>query len=527
MKQLEYDSVRYSVAEPHKEMLMLTIENHLTTCVGFASQLFELLNQHGIVYCHWKSNELLAEGLRGETDLDILVDRASFTPTIAILLNMGFKQAEVRWGPSTPGVLHFYAYDPHASDLIHVHLYSHLMTGESLVKTHVIPCDSVLLEKCDRIGNVQVPAKEAEAALFVLRSFIKSGSLLHMMLHGQGRGPDEPDEFWFADEGIQPETAYKVLQEHYGAVDERLFQKCYQALTENQSAIKKWQLGRRIRRCLRGCARYTYGELLAAYASLVMVKIKRKARGNIKNKVLNSGGAVVAFIGGDATGKSTLVGETSKWLGSTFAVSIAHVGKPRSTWITAPLRILLPLARQLFPGQRHQAQQAAEVSKQAKPRVKQTNRSPSLLYALRAFSLAWDRAHLLRKVHRRAAMGEIVICDRYPTDEAGGTDGPRLRVRERKQSWLINFLARCEHRLYAQNAPPDVALQLHISIEVAKQRNHLRKKADKHSDEDLEIRHQMVRTWKKTGTKVVRDIDTDVSLELTVKSVKEAIWESL
>ncbi len=55
----------------------------------------------------------------------------------------------------------------------------------------------------------------------------------------------------------------------------------------------------------------------------------------------------------------------------------------------------------------------------------------------------------------------------------------------------------------------------------------LRAKSDKHSDEDLEIRHLQVRAWKKTGTKVVHDIDTEASLEQTILSVKESIWESL
>ena len=497
------------------------------TSVGLASRLFDVLNQREIVYCHWKSNELLAQGLTGETDLDVLVDRASFTPTIAILLNLGFKQGEVRWGPRTPGVLHFYAFDPLAADLIHVHLYCHLLTGESLIKTHVLPCDAVLLNGCERIGNVQVPAKEAEAALCVLRSCIKNGSLLHTFLHGSGRTEDEPNEFWFAEQGIDAAAAYQALQPHYSAVDERLFSECFQALAEDQSAFKKWRLGLKMRRCLRGCARHSYFGRLAAYSGLVFTKLRRIVRGKIKNKVPSSGGAVVAFIGGDATGKSTLVAETTKWLGGTFGVRTAHIGKPRSTWITAPLGILLPLARSVFPGQRHQSQQAADASQQSSSDGKESKRSASLIYALRAVSLAWDRSQLLRKVHRHAAAGEIVVCDRYPADEAGGTDGPRLRVREGKQSRLVNFLARTEQRLYTQNAPPDIALRLHVSIETAKQRNQSRAKSDKHSDKDLEIRHLQVRAWKKTGTKVLRDIDTEASLEATILSVKEAIWESL
>jgi thymidylate kinase len=156
--------------------------------------------------------------------------------------------------------------------------------------------------------------------------------------------------------------------------------------------------------------------------------------------------------------------------------------------------------------------------------------STSLLYAIRAVSLAFERARLLRRIHRYAAAGEIVICDRYPSDQAGATDGPRLQIRDGKRGWrarLFNWLARYEQRLYARNAPPDVALRLNVSIETAKRRNRLRTKVDRHDDDNLEIRHQQCRAWQKTGTKVVHDIDTEASLEVTILSVKKNIWNSL
>ncbi len=231
---------------------------------------------------------------------------------------MASNKARFAGDLALPASCTFTHFDPLAADLIHVHLYDHLLTGESLIKTHVLPCDAVLLNGCERIGNVQVPAKEAEAALCVLRSCIKNGSLLHTLLHGSGRSADEPNEFWFADEGIDAAAAYAALQPHYNAVDERLFSQCFQALAEDQSALKKWILGLKMRRCLRGCARHTYLGRLTAYAGLVFAKIRRIVHGKIKNKVPSSGGAVIAFIGGDATGKSTLVGETTKWLGGTF-----------------------------------------------------------------------------------------------------------------------------------------------------------------------------------------------------------------
>ena len=49
------------------------------------SELFRSLNERGIRYCLWKSNIRQEEGMRGETDLDLLVDRehiAAFRQTL-------------------------------------------------------------------------------------------------------------------------------------------------------------------------------------------------------------------------------------------------------------------------------------------------------------------------------------------------------------------------------------------------------------------------------------------------------------
>ncbi|HWL90278.1 MAG TPA: hypothetical protein VNP90_02835, partial [Actinomycetota bacterium] len=38
------------------------------------ARLLDDLADHGVRFCHWKSNEHLAAGLAGRTDLDLLVD---------------------------------------------------------------------------------------------------------------------------------------------------------------------------------------------------------------------------------------------------------------------------------------------------------------------------------------------------------------------------------------------------------------------------------------------------------------------
>jgi thymidylate kinase len=508
---------------------MLTVESTLRP-PKLATELFDALNQSGISYCHWKSNELIAQGLVGETDLDLLIERSSFSATVALLLNCGFKQAALLDGSGTPGVLHFYAFDEGASDWLHVHLYSRLLTGESLVKSHILPCEAILLRHGTRIGEVRVPSLEAEAAVCLLRAFLKKGALLHALLHGKHEPRNERDVVLFPDDAAAAEAAYRSLTMCCRAIDRELFLNCYRALAEDWPSFQQWLLGVKVRRQLQGYARYTAVGRFKAYLDLVVGKLRRLGRDKRKNKVLESGGAVIAFIGGDATGKSTLVKESTQWVGHTFAVRTLHLGKPPHTWVTFPLRITLPIARRLFPSQRHQAPQTIEIGPLSGKCRYESTRPPSLIYAIRALGLAWDRSRLVKKAHRAAAAGEIVICDRYPSDECGATDGPRLRVRTGERTWrtrLMNLFARCEQRLYRNNAPPDVALRLHVSIETAKRRNRQRTKSDRHSDDLLEARHQPHRAWTKTGTRVAHDFDTELSLAETLLSVKKAIWESL
>jgi thymidylate kinase len=289
-------------------------------------------------------------------------------------------------------------------------------------------------------------------------------------------------------------------------------------------------LGLQVRRRLRGYARHTFAGRIKAYCGSILATIRRKARGGVKNKVLQSGGAVIAFLGGDATGKSTLVTESARWLGGTFTVQTLHLGKPPHTWVTLPLRIVLPIARRLFPSQRHEARQSVQSTATSFNCVCTPASTSSLIYAVRALGLAWDRSRLVRKAHRAAAAGEIVICDRYPSGEWGTMDGPRLQVHTDNRTWrtrMVNWIASCEQRLYRENPAPDIALRLRVSIETAKRRNRERPMADRHSDESVEVRHEPNRAWKKTGTKIVHDVDTEMSLAETVLLVKKTIWESL
>ena len=153
-----------------------------------------------------------------------------------------------------------------------------------------------------------------------------------------------------------------------------------------------------------------------------------------------------------------------------------------------------------------------------------------LIYGVRAVTVAWDRRNLLVKTRRAATKGEIVICDRYPSEVVGAMDSPRLHESPTKTGLvasIYNSLARLEARLYRQIPPPDIVLRLKVSIETAKRRNRERIKVDKESDAYLEARHRHGGDWRMAGVKCLCDVDTEACMAETVFSVKKIIWDAL
>lgn len=494
--------------------------------VKLIENLVDALNREDLRYCHWKSNFTLAETLSGETDLDLLIDRKSLSRVVIILLDLGFKPAGTKSGRDPDGIFHYYGMDVSTGQLIHAHLFSSILTGESFVKTHLFPFENMLLENTYSIGTVKVTSRAAELVVFVIRVFIKYGSLLDILMLAGKNEPLRDELIWLQNESESAESL-TLLNKYCPMIDEALFLECMNALKENLSLPRRIFLSQRVRRHLQVYAKYHLSGLASAYGRFLWEKAQSFLKHRRKNKSLKTGGAVIAFVGAEATGKSTLVSETGNWLKQFFSIRTVHAGKPPATWITAPLNLILPLLRRLLPQLRTTRQDGRPIA----PEVV----SPSvikgwsgLIYAVRSVSLAWDRRRLLVQARYYASNGDIVICDRYPSENIGTMDSPRLQENHDLVGLMgvaYNALARLEQRFYKEIPPPDVVLKLKVSINTARQRNRDRIKLDKETDAYLEARHRQSREWRKTGTKYIYEINTEQSLVNTISEVKQKIWE--
>jgi thymidylate kinase len=228
---------------------------------------------------------------------------------------------------------------------------------------------------------------------------------------------------------------------------------------------------------------------------------------------------LIAFVGSEASGKSTVLNEVEAWLGEDREVRRIHAGKPPSTSLTFVPHILLPAFRALFPEQRL-LRVEARIEKDPP-----TESTYGLLFALRAVMLAYERRALITAALRRSPRGAIVLSDRYPSSTGSNPDGPQLSrlSRPRGRFSARHLLAAIEDRLYGSIPPPDLVFHLSAPLEVTLARNAAREKRE--PEEYVRFRHTLSADLRFDG--VVHRIDTDKDLDTVIIEVEQAISEAM
>jgi len=153
----------------------------------------------------------------------------------------------------------------------------------------------------------------------------------------------------------------------------------------------------------------------------------------------------------------------------------------------------------------------------------------SFFYAVRAVALAWDRFKLIKKVMNYKKKGNIIICDRYPSNKTGAMDSPRLLETKANpkgiKNKIFNSMVLQEKKLYSKMPPADIVIKLKVSLSTARQRNSQRE--DRDEDDFIKSRHQKSHNWDRDDVPKIIEIDTDQTLPETILALKNNIWESI
>lgn len=426
--------------------------------LGKIAELLVALEGASISYCHWKSNEAIAASLSGANDLDLLVARDDAVAFRAVLSSLGFTQVRPADRPEILGIEDFFGRDPATGALVHVQPHYELILGDDMTKAYRVPIERDYLASA-RSGRhgIPLPEPEFEYVVFILRMVLKHCPLEALVARKGRLTASERRELADLEGRIDAGGANRLRNRLLPFLDDETFSLGRSAIERDSGLVLRARAGRRLVRSLAGQARHR-----PAVDSILKVRarILRRARqlaGAPSGKRPASGGLVVAVVGGDGSGKSSMVESLTAALGGAFDLMQVHLGKPpRSVLtraITKPLRFL-------------RNRGAFAVTRL--PAWHEHSRFPGYVFMLWHVLIARDRFLLYSRMRRRAESGAVVVSDRFPLDRIATMDGRRLENLPGLDSRRLAAWLRAREDLYYRRIrPPDVVFVLRVAPDVA------------------------------------------------------------
>ena len=478
------------------------------------------LEEKDIKYCHWKSNEHLAEALEGDTDLDVLFDPAQRVRLEMVLDECGLKRFR-----STPlmqynAIEDFIGFDKETAKIWHLHTHYRMTLGEKHLKGYTVtPWGKLILDnrRKDDLG-IYCSAIEDELIMLLVRMSMK----LRWRDSGQGIGKDDRKEMaWLierADKAAIENRAKQFVGEKAASEIVRL--------TNGNELKKKGELKKLRKLLLKELKLYT------GYSSIGSRWMRHKREwfwlvGGVKRRMgINSfvanrrvspnGGNVIAFLGCDGAGKSTTLAYIKKELNKKLDVATIYFGSGdgSSSLLRKPMKMVAKKVGGKGLGH------SVEKEYTEKKKVSLKSRFYSLAKVLWAVTLAKEKKAKIKDQTKARNNGLIVLTDRYPqTLFAGCSDGPLLSKYESKG--LMGKIAAWEHRIYASAAmnPPDLTVKLIVPTEVAIERK------PEMTAEEIETKKKIVLGLNLSDNTLV--VDTSHPFEETRAEILEAIWKIL
>lgn len=408
-------------------------------------------NNQGILYCHWKSNEHLREGILGHTDLDILIDPTHTSHCTRILSETGYiRVSSPRWG-TYPGIEDWIGYDEETENHVHIHLHTRLLTGRRFVKEVHLPWEKIILQTRIKDPETGVYVTDPTIEIIILsvrialkttwRSCVLPPNILREITYLAAR----------ADLSRIPEYVRLMLPRPYA----NTFTRTIISLMGHPTLFRVCRL-----KLFALYLRVSYGRFipfagfllfLAHTTRMVCKKILRMCGIHTRTKkILQENGIVIAVIGADGSGKSTLIKNITPWLSWKLEVRSLYLGKhPFFSFLS---------------GKR----------KNKSLRKKSDVRLPQSLVRILMSDIkhiinAQHRAHMIRCAVRYRARGYVVITDRFPQQQFRGiNDAPAINP-DAHPHVIHRLLSRYETYLYTRMtiSCPDIVIALSVSPTVA------------------------------------------------------------
>ena len=483
------------------------------------------LDAGGVRYCHWKSNEAISRSATGENDLDLLVSRADAERFEEILRRLGFKDTRQPGWKQLPGVYHSYGVDPGTGAFVHIHAHYQLVIGDDMTKNIHLPVEDAYLASATLDRTFRLPSPAFELAVFLIRMVVKHCTWDAFVTFQGSLSRSERRELDDLLTRVDLLEVWALTDEHFPFIPRELWERCLRSVKHGSSRWFAVRTASRLQRTLEGWSRRppavdTCLRMWRRFRTVLRRKILR--RGPVRN-TMASGGALIAVVGGDGAGKTTVVDALSRWLSSENIDShTLHMGKPRWSPLTAIVKSLLKMvAAAKRSSTSTSSEKALRSSLAAGDEGRMTLRNRA--------RLAWevltarDRYRTYRRARRLASNGSIVLCDRYPLPQVSLMDGAvtaRMKDPARWGRWARS-LATLERRYYDRIASPDILIVLRLDPDTAVERK-------RGVDPESSVRPRSEEIWGMDwrGTSAIV-VDAAAPKEDVLSEIRALIWSRL
>lgn len=476
----------------------------MPTPLPISAVLLSVLRQKGMRFALWKSNLHLAEALAGETDLDLLIDDGDADAFRESLGEVRGRRVISQPWASYPEVEDWLVFDGATGGFLHLHVHYILVTGLKRVKHLRLPWTQTVLShlRKDPASNWPIPAASLELLILLIRIWAKMPPWRRL---------------------LAPRIPRHILQELRWLEAEANAAEFGSLATSLGLATKTLPPLGDVKAIL-AASRDLYGQVKTHYRMswlsaltqaellnlrLLATRIWLKQIGPIRyRKVLGGRGFMVALIGSDGSGKSTVSRSLLRWLQYKLDAHFYYMGSGDGAagWVQRLRRGLSRIWRKTKrPSTGNSLRTETHPQKSALARIW---RSFDLLLLRR-------KLRLLRQGRSLADNGSIILLDRYPQDQFTAIcDGPR-----QQHGMGFGWAARAERALFAEATKlgPDLVIKLSIDPEIA----HRRK-----PDHDLDVirRKSAVIDDLSFSEAEVVVIDAAMAPDKVLLAAKTAIW---
>jgi thymidylate kinase len=427
---------------------------------SYLDDFFAALTRSGIRYCYWTGASRIDQdaGLLG--DLPLLVDLPNVRHVQQMAISAGFVAPKVVRSNRLPGVNDLLGFDPVNGSLHHLRLRHDIVLGERRLSTYLRPVDEWLLTGTRETNGVRVPSPDKELVLLYLRAILGSSPSILRSRARQGWSPLPEQICGDVAHLLALSTELEDAARTSGLpLDHRnmrpFLERVAMAAVDNGEVLAE---RRRLLKALKLFERRPR-DLIAVIRTLTRSRsaAHSMSRGEPETK-LRTRGALVAVVGADGSGKSTLSADLVAWLRPRVAVRASYMGQSMKWPILRAIHVAYRFFRRLARSKLRGFSALGALG------CRWTSRVRWLYIAGRRRLTAGNSA-------KHTSRGWVVITDRYPLrafwQMPRPMDGPRLGKDDTK---VGRWLSRLERRIYASMPEPDAVLVLDAPFEVLHRR---------------------------------------------------------